>query len=78
MPLTELEFEDACCRTCPHCNAARDMAKLGQKGHMLRWRPDTREFVHDFVLVKSDARFKGTELTHAYCRASLMRRLRNG
>lgn len=68
MPLTDLEFEDECCRKCPHCYRARDMRKLGQLGHTLRWREDTREHVHDFA--------NRTSLTHAYCQATLLRKER--
>ena len=75
MPLTDLEFEDECCRQCPHCYQARDMMKLGEKGHTLRFRTDTREWVHELRKAEN----KVTErITQAYCQADLLRKARNG
>jgi len=70
MPLTDLEFEDECCRRCAHCYRARDMLKLGKSGHTLRFRGDTKEWVHDFV--------EDYRRTHAFCQADQLRKSRNG
>lgn len=35
--MTREEFNAECCRLCPHCRG----------GHAPRYRPETREFVHD-------------------------------
>ena len=56
MPLTADEFSDACRKTCPRCDA----------GNEPRWRPETKEFVHD-----SGTK---TQFTHAYCLATGLRK----
>jgi hypothetical protein len=61
------EFEERCEKICANCRRAATMAAAGEKGHTLRYRKDTDEFVHDF--------WKGVMFSHAYCLAT---RLRNG
>ena len=70
MSLIDLEFEDECCRRCSHCYRARDMMKLGEKGHTLRFRDDTKEWVHDFIIAKC--------FSHFFCKANQLRKDRNG
>ena len=70
MPLTPLEFEDECCRKCEHCFRARDMQKLGQKGHRLFFRADSREWCHEFNKPMGASSY----LTHAYCQADQLRK----
>ena len=75
MPLTDLEFEDECCRKCPYCYRGRDQQKLGVKGHTLRYRDDSQEFVHDFrkdITVNGGA--KAETFEHYYCLATVMRK----
>lgn len=56
---------------CPHCQRAWEMQRLHKKGHTLRFREDTKEWVHDFV--KQSA--PDTNLfEHVYCQASEMRK----
>ncbi len=43
MPLTQVEFEDACGQTCPHCAS----------GNVPRYRDSTKEWCHDFVAKSS-------------------------
>ena len=45
------------------------MALRGAKGHTLRFRKDTSEWVHDFSNV--------TQFKHAYCQATPLR-IKNG
>lgn len=42
------------------------MEKAGQKGHALRYRHETQEWVHDFM--------KGAAFEHAYCVATPLRK----
>ena len=41
------------------------MAIRGEKGHTIRWREDTNEFVHDFI--------KGEQFRHTFCYATALR-----
>ena len=56
MPFTSDEFEDACRKTCPRC----------ADGSALRWRPETKEWVHD-----SGGR---ASFSHSYCLATGLRK----
>ena len=78
--MTDLEFEDECCRRCPHCNRARDMMKLGESGHTLRYRDDTREWIHEWrkKLGDSSMPIAAMQLTQTMCQANQLRKDRNG
>ena len=62
-------FERACHEICASCREATRMAQRGEKGHTLRFREDTGEFVHDFV---SHEKF-----SHTFCYATALR-IKNG
>ena len=52
--------------TCPLCKKADEMEKRGDKGHTLRYRSETTEWVHDFI--------NKTSMTHGYCWATALRK----
>ena len=51
---------------CPLCKKASDMEQRSEKGHTLRYRPETQEWVHDFINKSS--------ITHGYCLATPLRK----
>lgn len=53
--MTSEQFIQTCRDVCPHCKA--DV--------IVRWRDDSREYVHDI--------YRGTAVTHAFCLASHFR-----
>ena len=59
------ELEKACREICSSCREANKMAIRGEKGHTIRWREDTNEFVHDFI--------KGEQFRHTFCYATALR-----
>lgn len=65
MSVPVAEFDPACLKVCPQCRKAFQMSQDNRKGHVLRQRKDTKEFVHDFR--------HGSSFTHAYCDATPLR-----
>ena len=65
--LTETELEQVAREICPHCKRGYEMQLRGEKGHTLRFRDDTKEFVHDFI--------KAHYFEHCYCAATGLRKL---
>ena len=62
-------LERACRELCASCREANRMALRGEKGHTLRFRSDTDEWVHDFI--------KGETFDHRFCYATALR-IKNG
>jgi hypothetical protein len=58
-------LEQACLEICTHCREAKRMSDRGEKGHTLRHRMDTNEWVHDFM--------KGSQFNHTFCYATALR-----
>lgn len=59
--MTSDEFAQMCRDICPHCNA----------GIAVRQRPDTSEFVHDFVSGPVDPKIgRPTGMGHSICMAT--------
>lgn len=63
-------LETACLELCWGCRQAKRMSDIGKKGHTLRFRDDTSEYVHDFV--------KDESFSHTYCLATKLRIAANG
>lgn len=59
------ELEQACREICPYCREAKRWVDSKKKGHVLRKREDTGEFVHDFI--------EGERVQHSYCHATKLR-----
>lgn len=64
------ELENACLEICPHCREAKRWADAGKKGHTLRFRDDTKEWVHDFVAAID---VNGHHFDHRFCYATKLR-----
>jgi hypothetical protein len=64
MPLTEDEFVEAVNGTCKHCAA----------GSPVRYRTETKEYVHDWVGERGAAR----TMSHAFCLATGLRKFYEG
>lgn len=72
--LTPTEFEQAARELCPHCQRAYEMQVREEKGHALRFREDTQEWVHDFV--KNNRGGDGIVFDHKFCQANALRKNR--
>jgi hypothetical protein len=66
-------LEQACLEVCANCREAKRWEDSGRKGHTLRFRDDTQEWVHDFI---SD-RGNGQTFDHRFCYATDLRK-KNG
>lgn len=73
------EFDAACAAACPHCAA----------GLQPRWRPETREYVHDYGATDRDldtpvlaaqggpVRLSRGTFAHVFCQATNLRKAAN-
>ena len=61
----ETEQEKSYLKFCPNCRKAKKMQEEGKTGHTLRYRSNTREWVHDFVTK--------TTYSHSFCLATQLR-----
>lgn len=69
------ELEQACRELCPHCREAKRWVDSKKKGHILRKRDDSNEWVHDFVTpIAKD----GLHVDHRFCQATKLRISVNG
>ena len=66
----EAELEKLAVQVCGYCYRAANMRARGEKGHTLRYRADTKEWVHDFV--------SGNTTTHVFCSATDWRKKKSG
>lgn len=74
MRLTDTEFEQLCRQTCVSCGKAHQMQVRDEKGHTLRYRSDTNEWVHDFVKkIPLGTALKAEQIDHRYCLATKLR-----
>lgn len=64
--MTRAEFDQKCAELCPHC----------KDGIALRYRGDTREFVHDGAIQIPGT--LGRRQSHAFCLASDFRKENEG
>ena len=69
--ISKVKLEQMARDICPACRRAHRMDFNGEKGHTLRQRSDTKEWVHDFI--KPTA--KDTSLfEHVFCQADALRK----
>ena len=74
-----IPFERACREICANCREANRMALRGEKGHTLRFRSDTAEWVHDFIkdTRKNPSGLASSSFDHRFCYATALR-IKNG
>lgn len=76
MPSIDLEI--AARAMCPHCERGFQMDQREEKGHTLRFRKDTQEWVHDFIKDTSTETQKREVFDHKFCQANELRKKHGG
>ena len=62
--MTQAEFDAECKKLCPHCEA----------GEKIRWRDNTKEWVHDFSFGGIDPKLgRRSGMGHSICQAHAFR-----